>query len=91
MLVRAHILISGLVQGVYYRWFAEKKAKSLGLTGYVKNLFDGRVEVITEGEKGLIEELINDLKIGPSASDVRDVKIQWEEYEGKFQGFNIRF
>ncbi len=91
MLVRAHIIVSGLVQGVCYRWFAEKKAKSLGLTGYVKNLFDGRVEVITEGEKGLIEELINDLKIGPLVSDVRDVKIQWEEYEGKFQGFNIRF
>ena len=91
MLVRAHIFVSGLVQGVCYRWFVEKKTKSLGLTGYVKNLFDGRVEVIIEGEKGLIEELINDLKIGPSVSDVRDVKIQWEEYEGKFQGFNIRF
>jgi acylphosphatase len=90
-MVRAHILVSGFVQGVCYRWFVEKKANSLGLTGYVKNLYDGRVEVVVEGERGLIEELIKMIKIGPPAADVRDIKIEWQEYKGEFSGFGIRY
>ena len=54
MLKRAHIFVSGLVQGVCYRWFTEEKANKLGLTGWVKNLWDGRVEVVVEGEEGEI-------------------------------------
>ncbi|MEA3431536.1 MAG: acylphosphatase [candidate division WOR-3 bacterium] len=90
-MIRAHILISGFVQGVCYRWFAEKEANSLGLTGYVKNLYDRGVEVVVEGERGLIEEFIKMLKIGPSSADVRDIKIEWQEYKGEFSGFSIRF
>lgn len=90
-MIRAHILISGFVQGVCYRWFAEKEANSLGLTGYVKNLYDRGVEVVVEGERGLIEEFAKMLKIGPSSADVRDIKIKWQEYKGEFSGFSIRF
>ncbi|OYD13814.1 acylphosphatase [candidate division WOR-3 bacterium JGI_Cruoil_03_44_89] len=90
-MVRAHMLISGLVQGVCYRWFARKEADSLGLTGYVKNLYDARVEVVVEGERGLIEEFIKMLKVGPSSSDVRDLKIEWREYKGEFSGFAVRY
>ncbi len=90
-MVRAHILISGLVQGVCFRWFAQKEANSLGLTGYVKNLFDGRVEVVVEGERNLIEEYLSQLRIGPISADVRGINIDWKEYKGDFDGFDIRF
>ncbi len=90
-MIRVHILISGLVHGVCYRWFAEKEANSLGLTGYVRNLYDGRVEVIAEGDRGLVEELIKQLKVGPPASDVRDLNIEWQVYTGEFSGFGIRY
>lgn len=90
-MIRAHMLISGFVQGVCYRWFVEKEATSLGLTGYVKNRYNGKVEVVVEGERGLIEEFIKALKVGPSSADVRDIKIEWQEYKGEFSGFGIRF
>ncbi len=91
MLARAHIFASGVVQGVYYRQFTQTKAKSFGLTGWVKNLFDGRVEVVCEGEKGLILDFIKELRIGPSSASVTAVQIDWQEYKGEFEEFNIKF
>lgn len=90
MLVKAHILVSGVVQGVYYRWFAQTKAKGYRLTGWAKNLPDGRVEVVCEGEKGLILDFIKELKIGPPAAHVTSVNIDWQEYTGEFEDFKIR-
>lgn len=90
-MVRAHIIISGLVQGVCYRWFAQKEAGILGLTGYVKNLYDGRVEVVVEGEVGLIEEYLRELKTGPINADVRNINVEWQDYIGEFSGFSIRY
>ncbi len=90
-MVRALIIVSGLVQGVYYRAFAQKEAGLLGLTGFVRNLYDGRVEVVCEGDRGLIEEFIKQLKLGPPASDVRDLKITYQVYKGEFNGFDIRY
>lgn len=89
MFVRAHIIVSGLVQGVFYRRFVQMNATALELNGWVKNLYDGRVELVTEGERGMIEELIKQLKVGPSNADVKGVGTEWERYTGEFKGFNI--
>jgi acylphosphatase len=77
MLVRVHIIVHGLVQGVGFRYFVYKKAVNLNLTGYVRNLFSGDVEIEAEGNRSLIEEFIEEVKIGPSAADVTDMKIDW--------------
>lgn len=91
MLARAHIFVSGVVQGVYYRFFTQTKAQSLGITGWVRNLPDGRVEAMCEGEKGLVLELIKELKIGPPSAYVSAVNVEWQEYTGEFKDFKIRF
>ncbi|OGL45562.1 MAG: acylphosphatase, partial [Candidatus Schekmanbacteria bacterium RBG_16_38_11] len=59
--------------------------------GYVKNLINGGVEAIAEGERETIEKFIESLKRGPSFSKVVDVEIEWEDYKGEFKGFDIRF
>ncbi|UCE05228.1 MAG: acylphosphatase [bacterium] len=87
----AHIIVKGLVQGVGFRWFVEREAKQLGLNGYVKNLFNGDVEVEVEGERGLIEELIKQLRVGNRSSHVTDVQVSWLEYEDKYNNFRIAF
>ncbi len=91
MKVGAHIIIKGLVQGVGFRWFVEWEAKQLRLNGYVKNLFDGDVEVEVEGDRGLIEELIEKLKVGNRLSHVTDVQISWQDYKNKYKNFRIAF
>jgi len=84
---RAHLFISGLVQGVGYRYFAIRKASAYSLKGFAKNLIDGRVEVVAEGEMGLIEEFIKDLKRGPISSNVTDIRIEWDKPTFEFEGF----
>ena len=64
MEIRAEILVNGLVQGVGFRYFVVREAQRLGLTGYVQNLFTGEVLTVVEGEKALVEEMINKLRIG---------------------------
>jgi len=86
---RARIYISGRVQGVLFRDYTQKWASSLKLTGWVKNLPDGRVEVSVEGEKDKINQLINKLRQGPRMARVDDVNIEWEEYRGEYSGFHI--
>jgi acylphosphatase len=86
---RAHIFVSGRVQGVFFRDHTRRWAYSLGLTGWVRNLYDGRVEAVVEGEKEKLEELIAKLKQGPPMSDVRDVEITWGGFSGEFDGFRI--
>lgn len=86
----AMITVSGLVQGVGYRWFANRHAQALGLTGYVKNNYDDSVTVEVEGEKPAIEELIEQLRTGPRSSQVQDVKVEWSEAKHLFTGFRIR-
>lgn len=87
----AHILVKGLVQGVGFRWFVEREANQLGLNGYVKNLFNGDVEVEVEGDRGLIEELIKKLRVGNRLSHVADVQISWLDYKNKYNNFRIAF
>ncbi|MBI4721935.1 MAG: acylphosphatase [Candidatus Stahlbacteria bacterium] len=90
-IVRGHIFVSGVVQGVYYRQFTQSKAKAFGLTGWVKNLPNGMVEVMCEAEKGLILEFIKELKIGPPSANVVGVQVEWKEYTGEFNDFEIKF
>lgn len=80
---KARIFVSGKVQRVFFRHNTQKKAKELGITGWVRNLSDGRVEAVLEGEKEKIEQMIEWVKKGPSISRVDSVEVAWEEYESK--------
>ena len=91
MKARAHLFISGRVQGVYYRGFTMEVAESLGLTGWAKNLPDRRVEVVFEGEKDAIEKAIAKCYEGPPAAGVTDIDVSWEETCEGFKGFSIRY
>ena len=87
--IRAHIFISGRVQGVFFRRNIKNKAEKLELTGWVKNLADGRVEAIFEGEKEKIEGMIKWAKKGPFLAKVEKLEVAWENYEEDFQSFEI--
>jgi len=89
--VRAHILVSGIVQGVFFRANTAEKARELSLLGWVKNLPDGRVEAVFEGEKEKIEEIIDWLKSHPGMSKVEKVEVDWQEAKGDFENFEIRY
>ena len=84
--------VYGRVQGVFFRSFVSRQATRLGLTGYVRNLPDGRaVEVHAEGERKQLEELISYLKIGPPGAKVQKVETSWSEYTGSYSRFSIRY
>jgi len=87
----AHIVISGLVQGVGYRWFVTRKAQEYNLTGYVKNLYNGDVEVEAEGQKAMILDFVRDLRVGPRSGHVTDVKLDWDEYKNRYGSFEVKF
>ena len=89
MLVRKHVLIKGLVQGVFFRFHIQNMAKKLGITGWVKNLPDGNVESVFEGEKNLLEEIISFCNKGPIESRVEKVVVENEKYTGEFKDFKI--
>lgn len=89
MTVRAHIVVSGLVQGVGYRYFAQRNAVALGLAGYAGNLVTGEVEIEAQGERGLIEDYINQLRIGPRAAIVKHVAVEWEEVDPQLKDFYV--
>ncbi|MCF6269271.1 MAG: acylphosphatase [Melioribacteraceae bacterium] len=88
--VKAEITVSGLVQGVGFRYFVYSKAQNLGLNGYTKNLFTGEVVTVVEGERYLVEELIDYIKIGPSHSYVKSHSVNWFEYKSEFTLFEIK-
>lgn len=91
MTVQAHIIVSGIVQGVGYRYFVTKLARKWELTGWVKNLYTGEVEIEVEGPRGLIESLIQELWTGNAWATVRDVEVRWEKFSGQYDGFDILF
>jgi acylphosphatase len=84
-----HAYISGRVQGVGFRFFVNYVADELGLTGWVRNRFDGRVEVVAEGELNQLSELLAQLRQGPGHANVRKVDYEFREAEGKFTRFDI--
>ncbi|MBI4683713.1 MAG: acylphosphatase [Nitrospirae bacterium] len=88
---QAHLLISGRVQGVFYRSFTEDVALSLGLKGWVKNCSDGMVEAVFEGKKEDIEKAIILCHKGPPASKVNSIDVKWEKFTNEFDSFSIRY
>jgi acylphosphatase len=90
MKARFHAFISGRVQGVAFRFFAQHVANMLGVTGWVANIYDGRVEVVAEGEKEVLEEFLIELKKGPRLARVEQVDVRWEDYQDEFVDFSIK-
>ena len=91
-LASAKAIVYGHVQGVYFRDFVSRRAKQLGLTGYVRNLPDGKaLEVQAEGGKNKLERLIDYLKIGPPGAKVERVEASWSGYTGTYAGFSVRY
>ncbi len=86
---RAHVYVSGQVQGVAFRDSAQSQAEELGLNGWVRNLQDGRVEAVFEGESEAVRQMIEWCESGPSSADVDDVSVEQETPEG-LSGFEIR-
>lgn len=91
MKARFHAFISGRVQGVAFRFFAQHVANMLGVTGWVRNLYDGRVEVVAEGEKEVLEQFLAELKKGPRLARVEEVEVVWEDFQDEFLDFSIKF
>ncbi len=89
MKVRAHVVVSGRVQGVYFRGKTREKARKYGVTGWIRNLPDGSVEAVFEGEKDQVGKVIEFVKHGPSYAKVTDLKIQWQDYKDEFPDFSI--
>lgn len=88
---RVHLRINGYVQGVFFRASTRDVAERLSLTGWVRNLSDGSVEVVFEGTKEKLEEAVRWCYKGPPGADVRGVEERWLEYSGEFDSFNIRY
>lgn len=86
---RLKAVISGRVQGVFYRAFVLRRAFSLNLKGRVRNLKNGEVEVVAEGKKENLKKLISDLKKGPPLARVEKIDLKWEQSLGEFKNFEI--
>ncbi len=85
-----HAVIYGFVQGVNFRHFVLRRAQELGLTGYVRNLSRERaVEVIAEGDRDKLEQLLRRMEVGPSLAGVKRVQVDWSEYSGAYSRFRI--
>jgi acylphosphatase len=91
MKTRVRIIVSGMVQGVFFRDHTRRWASSLDLTGWVRNLSDGRVEALAEGDKEKVEELIARLQEGPPLARVENVEVNWEDYKGEFKDFRVTY
>ncbi len=84
------ITVSGMVQGVGFRYYIARAAANYDINGYVKNLFSGEVEIYAEGRKEFLEYLANKAKSGPSHSRVENIQIQWLDFQNKYNKFEIR-
>jgi acylphosphatase len=88
---RAHVFVSGRVQGVFFRGETQYAADKLNVKGWARNLRDGRVEAVFEGDKQKVEELIKFCQRGPPGAKVSNVDVRWEKYTGEFKDFFIRY
>jgi acylphosphatase len=91
MNARVHLIVSGQVQGVFYRANTRRAANGLGLKGWVRNLPDGMVEVVAEGRKHSLDRLIEYCRKGPEGAKVENVEIKWEGFRNEFGSFEVRF
>ena len=88
---RLNAIVYGRVQGVGFRFFVLRQAVALGLSGWVRNMSDGMVEVLAEGDSARLQELLAALQEGPDAAYVRDVKRHYSPATGEFRDFDIRY
>jgi len=86
-----HAVVSGGVQGVFFRAFVVREASGLGLCGVVRNLPEGRVDVIAEGERQNLDQLVQRLRKGPPQAQVNDVSVEWDEYRHEYGTFRIEY
>lgn len=87
---RLHAYIKGRVQGVSFRYFALRAAQDQHLTGWVRNLWDGRVEVLAEGNQEALNRFVAEMRKGPISSGVEDVAVEYSDASGEFKTFQIR-
>jgi acylphosphatase len=86
---RARVVVNGRVQGVGFRQYAVAEAQRLGVTGWVRNLPDGRVEALAEGDKEAVDALLAWCRHGPRLARVDELKVSWEPHRGEFVDFQI--
>jgi acylphosphatase len=87
--IRAHIYVTGKVQGVFFRQNTKRQAQSRGVYGWISNLLDGRVEAVFEGEDASVKEIVKYCHYGPSFAKVEHVEVFFESYTGEFFNFQI--
>lgn len=91
MNVRARIFIEGKVQGVFFRQSTYEMANLVGVFGWVRNCHDGRVEAVFEGEKAHVDQAIVWCKQGPPAAQVTNIEIDWQDFQGEHNDFQVRY
>jgi len=87
---RLHAIVEGRVQGVGFRYFTQERAVFLGLTGWVRNRWDGTVELVAEGSRADLEILLEAIRRGPRVGTTKNVKTDWQQAAGEFSSFYIR-
>jgi acylphosphatase len=88
---RVTAIVTGMVQGVNFRWFTQRRASELGLVGYVRNRADGAVEFVAEGSRDSLDRLLDAARAGPASAAVENVEVAWAAGTGEFRRFEIRF
>jgi acylphosphatase len=88
---RLRAIVEGRVQGVNFRYYTQRRAMELGLTGYVRNLWDGTVEAVAEGTQSKIKDLLAFLRVGPRSAFVTRVDTEWLAATGEFDRFEVRY
>jgi len=91
MKIRAHVFVSGRVQGVFFRSETRYEAKRRNVAGWVRNTSDGRVEAVFEGKKEDVEKVIDFCRRGPSGARVMKIDVRWGDYIGEFKDFDVRY
>ncbi|MBU0567387.1 acylphosphatase [bacterium] len=91
MKTRAHLCVSGRVQGVCFRANTRDWALANNVSGWVRNLLDGRVEAVLEGEEEDVKKVVGLVKKGPASAFVKEVRMNWEDYQGEFKEFEVRY
>ena len=89
--VKAHVLISGRVQGVFFRMETKRVAENYGVFGWVRNLSDGKVEAVFEGNKESVDAMLKWCDKGPAHAKVDRVDVRWQDCSGEFEGFDITY
>lgn len=90
-MTRAHVFIQGYVQGVFFRDTTRRRAQSRGVTGWVRNLSDGRVEAVFEGDEQAVQQMVKFAHEGPPRARVTNVDVEYGEYAGEFDTFSVRY